>query len=136
MINRYAVEGNLGKDPELKTTSTGQQYAIFSLAWSESYTDRTGAKQTNTEWFSVKVWGKLANNAMKLAKGDLVYVEGKWRSYQNDGTRYHEIVATHVRKMRMLTTEEGPHPSDLLPPEQSPWNSQPQPVSPWDKPWN
>lgn len=135
MINRYSVEGNLGKDPELKTTSTGQQYALFSVAWSETYTDRTGAKQTSTEWFTVKVWGDRATQAMKLAKGDLVYVEGKWRSYQNDGSRYYEVVASHFRKLKTLTEEEH-HPSELLPPEQNPWHSQPQPVSPWDKPWN
>ena len=63
-VNKVILVGNLGSDPEIKTTPTGQQVANFSLATSESWTDKTsGEKQEKTEWHRLVLWRKLAEIA-------------------------------------------------------------------------
>jgi len=93
-VNKVILIGNLGKDPEVRHFENGGVLAAFSLATSESYTDRqTGEKRENTDWHDVVLWRGLAEVAEKyLRKGTKIYVEGKLkkRSYQDrDGnTRY------------------------------------------------
>jgi single-strand DNA-binding protein len=77
-INKVILVGNLGKDPELRTTQDGQKVCSFSIATSEAWTDKSGQKQEKTEWHRVTVWGRQAENcAQYLSKGRQVYVEGK-----------------------------------------------------------
>ena len=59
-INKVILVGNLGKDPEIRHTPNGQAVANFSIATSESWTDKGGQKQERTEWHRIVVWGKLA----------------------------------------------------------------------------
>lgn len=99
-LNKVMLIGNLGKDPEVRRTESGIPVATFSIATSESYTDRnTNERKTITDWHNVVVWRGLAEVAEKwLKKGNQVYVEGKLktRSYDdsNNVTRYvTEIVA-------------------------------------------
>lgn len=93
-VNKVILIGNLGKDPEVRHLENGASVANFSLATSESYTDKnTGQLVTNTDWHNIVVWRGLANIAEKYAKkGDKIYIEGKLksRSYQDqDGiTKY------------------------------------------------
>jgi single-strand DNA-binding protein len=99
-VNKVIIVGNLGKDPEVK--AVGQTtVANFSLATSESYTDKSGQKQEKTEWHKIVAWGKLAELAGQyLKKGRQVYVEGKLqtREYEKDGQKRYstEIVASSV----------------------------------------
>lgn len=77
-VNKVMLIGNLGKDVELKYTSSGTPVANFSIATSERFTDKQGQKQERTEWHRIVAWGKLAELAGQyLAKGRQVYVEGK-----------------------------------------------------------
>lgn len=77
-INKVIIVGNLGKDPELRHTPTGQAVCNFSVATSEAWTDKGGQKQERTEWHRVVVWGKLGELCAKyLQKGRQVYLEGK-----------------------------------------------------------
>jgi len=93
-VNKVILIGNLGKDPEVRHLENGASVANFSLATSESYTDKnTGQLVTNTDWHNIVVWRGLAQIAEKYAKkGDKIYIEGKLksRSYQDqDGvTKY------------------------------------------------
>ncbi len=93
-VNKVILIGNLGKDPEVRHLENGVSVANFSLATSESYTDKnTGQLVTNTDWHNIVVWRGLANIVEKYAKkGDKIYIEGKLksRSYQDqDGvTKY------------------------------------------------
>jgi single-strand DNA-binding protein len=78
--------GNLGKDPEVRSTTTGQRVANFSLATSRSWTGQDGQRQEKTEWHSIVVWGKLVDICEKyLQKGKQVYIEGRieTRSWQD-----------------------------------------------------
>lgn len=77
-LNKVMLIGNLGKDPELKMTPSGQPLARFSLATTETWKNASGEKQSKTEWHSIVVWGKQAEIAEKwLRKGKQVLVEGR-----------------------------------------------------------
>ncbi len=83
-LNKVMLIGNLGRDPELKMTPTGQQVARFSVATTETWRNAQGEKQSKTEWHNVVVWGKQAEIAEKfLRKGKQVLVEGRiqYREY-------------------------------------------------------
>lgn len=101
-VNKVILVGNLGKDPELKKTPSGQSVASFSVATSESFKGRDGNKQEKTEWHNVVAWGKLADLVNQyLAKGRSCYIEGKLttRSWDDrDGNKRYktEVVAQNV----------------------------------------
>jgi single-strand DNA-binding protein len=102
MVNKVILLGNLGKDPESKTLTSGQIVCNFSIATTEKWTDQGGQKQEKTEWHRIVVWAKLAENCAKyLTKGQKVYIEGKLttRSWDDkNGQKQHmtEIVAAQV----------------------------------------
>ncbi|MDG1779646.1 MAG: single-stranded DNA-binding protein [Flavobacteriales bacterium] len=81
-INKVILLGNLGRDPEMRHLPTGVAVCTFSIATSETYTDKqSGEKRTNTEWHNVVLWRRLAETAEKyLHKGSQVYIEGKIRT--------------------------------------------------------
>ena len=98
--NLVILIGNLGRDPELKTTQSGSQVCKFSIATSEKYKDKQGVKQQKTEWHNIVVFGKQAEIAAQyLQKGRQVCIEGKitYRKWEKDGeTKYMtEIVANN-----------------------------------------
>lgn len=104
-VNKAIIMGNLGVDPELRSTGNGARVANLSVATSRQWTDKSGQKQEKTEWHRVVVWEKLADIAEKyLKKGDTVYLEGEieYRSYQDkDGvTKY--MTEIRGREMVML----------------------------------
>jgi single-strand DNA-binding protein len=80
-LNKVMLIGNVGGDPEIRTLASGSKVANFSLATSESYTDRSGQKQTQTEWHRIEMWDGLAGIAEQYVhKGDSLFVEGKIRN--------------------------------------------------------
>ena len=101
-VNKVIIVGNLGKDPELRTTSGGQSIAEFSVATSESWTGKDGQRNERTEWHRVIVWGRQGEScAQYLSKGRPVYIEGKIQTREwtdRDGNKRYmtEIVATNV----------------------------------------
>ncbi len=83
-LNKVLLIGNLGKDPELKVTPSGQPVAKFSVATTETWKNPQGEKQSKTEWHNIVVWGKQAEIAEKyLRKGKQILVEGRiqYREY-------------------------------------------------------
>ena len=101
-LNRVMLLGNLGADPELRMTNSGQAVLKLRLATSETYLDRNRVRQERTEWHSVVVWGKRAEALHKiLSKGSRLFVEGGLRtsSYEDkDGNKRYrtEIVANNI----------------------------------------
>lgn len=91
-LNRVELIGNLGQDPEMKTTPQGVSYCSFSVATTESYKGQDGNWIENTDWHNITLWSRLAERAAKsLQKGSKVYIEGrlKHNKYEKDGvTRY------------------------------------------------
>ena len=106
-LNRVTLIGNLGADPELRSTPQGTQVCTLKIATTERYKDKNGELKDSTEWHSVVLWDKLAEIASKyLKKGSKVYLEGKLkhRSYEKDGiTRY--ITEIQALSMIMLSKE-------------------------------
>lgn len=78
-LNKACLIGNVGKDPEIRSTQGGDRVANLSIATSESWTDRTsGQKKEQTEWHRLVVWGPLVDVIDKyVKKGSKLYVEGK-----------------------------------------------------------
>ena len=101
-VNKVILIGNLGKDPEIRTTPQGTSLARFSLATTSTWKDASGAKQERTEWHDIVAWEKLAQICGEyLHKGKMVYVEGslQTRSWedQNGQKRYKtEVKASNV----------------------------------------
>jgi single-strand DNA-binding protein len=80
-LNKVILIGNVGGDPEIRTLPSGSKVANFSLATTESYTDRAGQKQSQTEWHRIEIWEGLANVVEQyVKKGDPLYIEGKIRT--------------------------------------------------------
>src|SRR5271168_1589168 len=103
-VNKVIVIGNLGANPNIRALLSGQNVANFSLATTERFTDRNGAKQERTDWHRIVAFGPLAETCERfLSKGRQVYIEGRLttRQYEaKDGSckRYRtEIVARQLR---------------------------------------
>lgn len=80
-VNKVILIGNLGKDPEVRYLEGGIAVANFPVATTETFRDKMGNKQEQTEWHQIVLWRKLAEVAEKyLRKGQQVYIEGKIRS--------------------------------------------------------
>src|SRR5215469_13112762 len=103
-VNKVILVGNLGRDPEVRSTPSGQSVCSFSIATTDRFTDRAGQQREMTEWHNIVAWGKQADICGQyLKKGRQVYVEGRLttRQYEaKDGTgkRYRtEVVAQRVQ---------------------------------------
>ena len=84
--NRVTLIGNLGQDPETKTTETGKKVTHFTLATKDGYKNADGQKVSETTWHNIIAWNGLADIAGKfLKKGKEVAVEGRivYRSYED-----------------------------------------------------
>ena len=113
-LNKVTLIGNLGADPEVRSTSGGNRVATFSLATSRTWTGAGGEKQEKTEWHRCVVWNsktsQLADIVERyLKKGDKVYVEGRieyrqWQDKENQ-TRYSTEI--NVRELIMLSGRSG-----------------------------
>lgn len=114
------IVGNLGRDPEMRYTPSGQAVTSFSVAVPEQYTDGSGEKKKRTTWFRVSAWGKQAETCNQyLKKGSKVLVEGrltadpvtgKPKTYtKQDGTTgaNFDLTATTVRFLS--SSQQGDH---------------------------
>ena len=112
-VNKVIVIGNLGANPDIRALPSGQNVANFSLATTERFTDRNGAKQERTEWHRIVAFGRLADTCERfLSKGRQVYIEGRLttRQYEaNDGSgkRYRTEIVT--RQLRLLGNRATQH---------------------------
>ena len=113
-LNKVMLIGNLGQDPEVRSTAGGNRVATFSLATSRTWNDAAGSKQEKTEWHRCVVWNSKASQLADIVeryvkKGDKLYVEGRveYRQWQDkDGqTRYSTEI--NVRELIMLGTPRG-----------------------------
>jgi single-strand DNA-binding protein len=101
-LNKVMLIGHLGKDPEVRYTPDGAPVATFSLATSESWTDKSGSKQEHTEWHTIVAWNKLADLCKRfLTKGRQVYIEGRirsrdWNDRDGNKRRTTEVIATQM----------------------------------------
>ena len=109
-VNKVILVGNLGKDPEVRFMPNGEAVCNFSIATTDSWKDKAGAKQERTEWHNIVMYRKLAEIAGEyLKKGRPVYVEGrlqtrKWQTKEGQDRYTTEIIAD---QMQMLGGRDG-----------------------------
>jgi single-strand DNA-binding protein len=106
MVNKVILVGNLGRDPERRSTPSGQQVATFSVATSRRWRDRDGNRQEQTEWHNVVCWGRQAEVAGEyLKKGRQIYVEGRlqtrsWDDKQTGEKKYRtEVICENFQML-------------------------------------
>jgi len=129
-LNKAMLIGNLGADPEVRSTANGTRVATLSVATSRQWNNQAGERQEKTEWHRVVLWNNkgssLADFAEKyLKKGDRVYVEGRieYRTWEDrEGkTRYtteinaREILSMGSRGERAENGAEGPRSRAVQP---------------------
>lgn len=120
MYHTVIIVGNLGRDPEMRFTPSGQAVTNLSVATNRQYTASNGEQVKETIWFRVAVWGKQAENCNNfLKKGSKVLIEGRLtpdpatggpRTYtRGDGTAgaQYEITANTVRFLSTRGEDEG-----------------------------
>jgi single-strand DNA-binding protein len=120
MYHTIIIVGNLGRDPEMRYTPSGQAVTNFNVATNHQYTASDGNQVKETTWFRVSTWGKTAETTNQyLKKGSKVLVEGRLNSDQDTGgpriwTRQdgssaasYEITANTVRFLSSRTEDEG-----------------------------
>ena len=141
-LNKVMLIGHLGNDPELRTTTSGQSVANFTLATNENFKDSNGNLQERTEWHRIITWGKLAEICNQyLKKGRQVYVEGRlqtrsWDDAKSGEKKYAtEIVCSDMQMLGGQRDQGGVQNSNegVTPGYDRPQNSSynlPQPASP------
>ena len=104
MINKVILVGNVGGDPEVRTTESGVKVARIRLATSERYTDKqSGERKELTEWHTITLWRGLADIVDRyVQKGSQLYIEGRLRTREwtdtNNIKRYTtEILADNMQ---------------------------------------
>ncbi|MDM8532470.1 single-stranded DNA-binding protein [Anaerolineales bacterium HSG25] len=105
MHQNLQLIGNLGRDPEMRYTPSGQAVTDFSMATSNRWTGRDGQQQSETTWFRITAWGKLAEICNQyLSKGRQVFVEGRlaseikiWTDQGGNPRASYEVTANTIR---------------------------------------
>ena len=127
-LNKVILIGRIGKDPEIRTTPSGQKVANFSIATTERYKDKQGQPVEKTEWHNIVMWRGLAEVAERwLKKGSMVCIEGKletrsWEKSPGDKRYATDINASNMQMLgsrgEPFEQSQGgqmPEPDDDLP---------------------
>ena len=126
-LNKAMIIGNLGRDPEMRYTPSGQAVTQFTVAVNRNYKDQNGEWQEETEWFRVVVWGQQAERSAEyLRKGSKVFVEGRMQTRQWEGQdgqkRYTtDLIADRVQNLERRNRDDAgdpgfqPRPGDRPP---------------------
>lgn len=111
-LNRAMIIGNLTRDPEVRTTTTGQNVASFGVATNHVWKDASGQKQEKAEFHNIVAWGKLADIcAQFLAKGRKVYVEGRIQTREWEGQDGQKRNRTEIVCENMIMLDRGGAPA-------------------------
>jgi single-strand DNA-binding protein len=135
-LNKVMIIGRLTRDPEIRTTTTGQNVASFSVATSFNWTDQQGQKKEQSEFHNVVAWRKLADIiGQYLKKGAQVYIEGRlqtrsWDDKTSGQKKYRtEIVADNMIMLARPGGQSGSSAATASMPNQTPMAEQPEPKS-------
>jgi single-strand DNA-binding protein len=119
-LNKVTLIGNLGNDPEVRSTTGGSRVATFSLATSRQWNDAAGAKQEKTEWHRCVVWNTKGSQLADIVeryvkKGDKLYVEGRieYRQWQDKEGQTRYSTEINVRELIMLSSRSGAASGDF-----------------------
>jgi len=113
-VNKVILVGRLGRDPEIRYTTSGTAVANFTLATDEVYTNKSGDKERRTEWHRVVAWSRLAEICGEyLSKGKMVYVEGslRTRSWEDREGKKRYTTEVVAQNMQILSPAGEPAPA-------------------------
>lgn len=128
-VNKVILVGRLTRDPEIRSTSTGQNVASISIATNRVWKDKSGQRQEQTEYHNIVLWGRLAEIAGQyLTKGQEAYFEGRLATRKYSGKdgierRVTEVVAENMQ----LGSRAGGSGTGFSPSSPSPVKPQAQP---------
>ena len=108
-VNKIILVGNVGRDPEIRETQSGNKVASLSLATNRRTTSTNGEAEERTDWHRLTLWNRLAQFADEyVGKGDRVYVEGRleYDSYERDGVTI-PTADVQVRDLVLLSPPNG-----------------------------
>jgi len=113
-LNKVQLIGNLGADPEVRSTANGSRVATLSIATSRQWNNQAGEKQEKTEWHRVVLWNSkgapLADIVEKYAKkGDRVFVEGRieYRTWDDREGKTRYTTEINARELILLSSRSG-----------------------------
>lgn len=112
MVNKWIGIGRLGRDPEVRYLNDGKMITSFSIAVDERYKNNSGEKMSKTEWVNIVAFGKLAEICGNyLAKGKLVYIEGKlqtrsWEDKDGNKRQTTEIICNDMKMLDSKATRQ------------------------------
>ena len=113
-LNKVMLIGNLGADPEVRSTANGGRVATLSLATSRRWKNQAGEQQEKTEWHRVVLWNNKGSGLADVAeryckKGDKIYVEGRieYRQWQDKDNQTRYSTEINVRELTMLGGGRG-----------------------------
>ncbi len=130
-LNKCMIIGNLGRDPEMRYTPSGQAVTQFTVAVNRNYKDSQGERQEETEWFRIVAWGQQAEFAAEyLRKGAKVFIEGRIQTRQWEGQdgqkRYTtELVANTIQNLERRPRDDAGDPGAEPPARPRPQAAQP-----------
>lgn len=104
-LNKVMLIGNVGTEPEIKTTGAGTKLAKFTLATNRTFNDRSGQRQEKTEWHRITAWERIAELIEQYVhKGDRLYVEGsiEYSQTEDDSGKPRYWTDIIVRELVML----------------------------------
>ncbi|UCD41579.1 MAG: single-stranded DNA-binding protein [Chloroflexota bacterium] len=120
MYHNIIIVGNLGRDPEMRYTPSGQAVTNFNVATNRQYTSSDGNQVKETIWFRVSTWGKSAESSNQyLKKGSKVLVEGRlnpdqetggpriWNRQDGSAAASYEVTANVVRFLSSRAEDEA-----------------------------
>ena len=112
-LNKVFILGNLTRDPEVRSTPSGQEVATFGVATNRTWNDKNGQKQTEVEFHNIVVFGRLAQIASQyLTKGKLVLIEGRlktrsWEDQNGQKRTKTEIIAESFQMGPKTNSDQG-----------------------------
>ncbi|HJU74081.1 MAG TPA: single-stranded DNA-binding protein [Gemmatimonadaceae bacterium] len=113
-LNKATLIGNVGNDPEVRTTTGGSRVAQVSLATTRQWNGANGEKQEKTEWHRLVLWNTKGSNLADIVeryvkKGDRLYVEGRieYRQWQDREGQTRYTTEINVRELIMLSSRSG-----------------------------
>lgn len=120
-LNRAMLIGNVTRDPEVRTTTSGQNVASFSVATNQMWTDAHGTKQQRTEFHNIVAWGKLADICKAyLGKGKKIYIEGRLQTREWETKDAQKRVRTEIIAESMIMLDRGNAPASAAAAPQAP----------------
>jgi single-strand DNA-binding protein len=106
-LNKVMIIGYLGRDPEMRYTSSGKPVTTFSVATNRAWSSASGERHEETEWFTVVAWGNLAEICKQhLSKGSQVYVEGRLQTRRWEDTDGKKHAAVEIVAGEMIQLGE------------------------------